>query len=46
MFYINVVLTCLTVIEFMNLVIRIFKLSVDIDDPPELTDEMRARLYS
>lgn len=45
MLYINIVLTCLTVIEFMNLIIRIIKLSID-DDPPELTDEMRARLYA
>lgn len=44
MLYISVILTCLTVIEFANLVIRVMKLIPEPD--PELTDEMRARLYS
>ena len=40
------ILLGLTIIEFANLVIRVMKLSVDIDDPPELTEEMRARIYA
>lgn len=39
------VLGCLTIIEFINLIIRIVKLSPTSNDPP-LSDEMRKRLYS
>ncbi len=40
-------LGCLTLIEFMNLVIRIVKLIPTLqDNQPELTEEMRRRLYS
>ena len=43
----NLFLGCLTVIEFKNLLLRIVKLSATLNDkPPELTDEMRKRLYS
>ena len=44
MLYISVILTCLTVIEFANLVIRVMKLIPEPD--PELTEEMRARIYA
>ena len=52
MLYIGVILTCLTVIEFANLVIRgslirallVMKLIPEPD--PELTEEMRARIYA
>ena len=44
MFYLDFILTCLTIIEFSNLIIRIIKLTPD--DVSELTDEMRSRLYS
>ena len=40
-------LGCLTLIEFLNLVIRIVKLIPTLqDNQPELTEEMRRRLYS
>ena len=40
-------LGCLTLIEFLNLVIRIVKLIPTLqDNQPELTKEMRRRLYS
>ena len=40
-------LGCLTLIEFINLIIRIVKLSPTLyDNHPELTEEMRRRLYS
>ena len=40
-------LGCLTLIEFLNLVIRIVKLILTLqDNQPELTEEMRRRLYS
>ena len=40
-------LGCLTLIEFMNLIIRIVKLIPTLyDNQPELTEEMRSRLYS
>ena len=40
-------LGCLTLIEFINLVIRIVKLTPTLyDNHPELTEEMRRRLYS
>ncbi len=40
-------LGCLTIIEFINLVIRIVKLTPTLyDNHPELTEEMRRRLYS
>ena len=40
-------LGCLTLIEFINLIIRIVKLSPTLyDNQPELTEEMRQRLYS
>ena len=40
-------LGCLTIIELINLIIRIIKLSPTFnDDIPELTEEMRCRLYS
>ena len=40
-------LGCLTIIEFINLVIRIVKLTSTLyDNHPELTEEMRRRLYS
>jgi len=43
----EIFLGCLTIIEFINLIIRIVKLSPTLDDkPPELTEEMRKRLYS
>ena len=43
----EVFLGCLTIIELANLLIRIVKLSPTLNDkPPELTDEMRKRLYS
>ena len=41
MFYLDFFLTCLTIIEFFNLIIRIIKLTPD--DVPGLTDEMRSR---
>ena len=38
---------CLTLIEFINLVLRIVKLSPTMQNyQPELTEEMRRRLYS
>ena len=38
---------CLTLIEFINLVLRIVKLSpIMQNNQPELTEEMRRRLYS
>ena len=42
---------CLTLIEFINLVLRIVKLSQTMQNKasvtqPELTEEMRRRLYS
>ena len=43
----EIFLGCLTIIEFINLVIRIVKLSPTLyDNHPELTEEMRRRLYS
>ena len=40
-------LGCLTLIELINLIIRIVKLSPTLyDNQPELTEEMRRRLYS
>ena len=40
-------LGCLTLIELINLIIRIVKLSPTLyDNQPELTEEMRQRLYS
>ena len=43
----QIFLGCLTIIEFINLVIRIVKLSPTLhDNQPELTEEMRRRLYS
>ena len=40
-------LGCLTLIEFINLVIRIVKLIPTLHgNQPELTEEMRRRLYS
>ena len=40
-------LGCLTLIELINLIIRIVKLSPTLNDNhPELTEEMRRRLYS
>lgn len=40
-------LGCLTIIEFTNLVIRIVKLIPTLyDNTPELTEEMRRRLYA
>lgn len=43
----EIFLGCLTIIEFINLIIRIVKLSPTLDDkPPPLTEEMRKRLYS
>lgn len=37
---------CLTIIEFINLIIRIVKLSPTSSNDPPLSDEMRKRLYS
>ena len=43
----EVFLGCLTFIELVNLFIRVVKIATMINDyPPELTDEMRKRLYS
>lgn len=43
----EIFLGCLAIIELANLLIRIVKLSPTLNiDPPELTDEMRKRLYS
>ena len=43
----EIFLGCLTIIEFINLVIRIVKLSPTLNDKsPPLTEEMRRRLYS
>ena len=43
----EIFLGCLTFIEFINLVIRIVKLSPTLlNNHPELTEEMRRRLYS
>ena len=43
----EIFLDCLTLIEFLNLVIRIVKLIPTLqDNQPELTEEMRRRLYS
>lgn len=43
----EVFLGCLTIIELINLIIRIIKLSPTFnDDIPELSEEMRRRLYS
>ena len=43
----EIFLGCLTIIEFINLVIRIVKLSPTLhDNHPELTEEMSRRLYS
>ena len=41
---IETILSCLTIIEFLNLLIRIIKL-VPYQEP-ELTEEMRAKIYS
>ena len=43
----EVFLGCLTIIELINLIIRIIKLSPTFNDGiPELSEEMRCRLYS
>ena len=43
----EIFLGCLTLIEFMNLIIRIVKLIPILqNNQPELTEEMRRRLYS
>ena len=43
----EIFLGCLTIIEFINLVIRIVKLSPTLNDNhTELTEEIRRRLYS
>lgn len=44
MSYTDIILTCLTMIELLNLVIRVIKSTPE--STPELTDEMRKRLYS
>lgn len=52
--YINFILTCLTIIEFANLVVKVIKLRNQMipelcsipEDEPELDDEIRKRLYS
>ena len=44
---IEIFLGSLTLIELINLIIRIVKLSPTLyDNQPELTEEMRQRLYS
>ena len=44
---IEIFLGSLTLIELINLIIRIVKLSPTLyDNHPELTDDMRRRLYS
>ncbi len=43
----EIFLGCLTLIEFINLCIRIVKLTPTMqNNQPELTEEMRQRLYS
>ena len=41
---IETILSCLTIIEFLNLLIRIIKLAPH--QEPELSEEMRAKIYS
>ena len=40
----EILLSCLTIIEFLNLLIRVIKIIPPKE--PELTEEMRAKIYS
>ena len=44
MFFTNLLLGCLVIIEFCNLIIRVIKI-VPMDNPP-LDDEIRVKMYS
>ncbi len=40
----EILLSCLTIIEFLNLLIRVIKIIPS--NEPELTEEMRVKIYS
>ena len=40
----DILLACITVIEFVNVMIKLYKLKID--EPPPLDEEMIKRLYA